>query len=140
MPLSAILMPVFLQAALTFGLSIWMFFARRAALVNRSVKLKDIALGQPAWPAKATQIGNSFHNQLETPQLFYAVVALSLATAKPDAFFVALEWLFVAFRFAHAYVHCGGNDVRLRGPLFGLALLALIALWLEFAWRILVIG
>ena len=136
MSLAAVLLPVFVQVALTFALMLWMAVARRQALRSRAVAIRDIALGQPAWPQRATRIGNAFHNQLETPMLFYAAVALSLASVKPDLAFVALEWLFVAGRIAHAFVHAGGNDVRIRGPVFGLGFMALLALWIEFAVRV----
>lgn len=136
MPLIMILSPVFIQVALTFALMFWMGALRRRALINREVRLGDIALGEPAWPKFVTQVANAFHNQLETPMLLYAVVALSLSSVKPDALFVALEWLFVAGRLAHAYVYCTSNDVRLRGPVFGVGFLALIALWFEFFVRV----
>ena len=137
---AAILLPVFVQIALTFALMLWMGAARRAALQSRAVALRDIALGQNVWPQKVRQIGNAFHNQLETPMLFYAAVAMSLASVKPDVIFVCLEWLFVIGRFAHAYVHTGGNDVRLRGPVFAIGFLALCAMWIEFAARVLLAG
>ena len=140
MSLAAVLLPVFVQIALTFALMAWMGRLRTAALRGRVVAMRDIALGQNVWPQKVRQIGNAFHNQLETPMLFYAAVAMSLASLKPDLIFVCLEWLFVFGRFAHAYVHTGGNDVRLRGPVFGIGFVALAAMWIEFAARVLTAG
>ena len=140
MSLAAVLLPVFVQIALTFALMLSMGAARRSALKSRAVAMRDIALGQNVWPQKVLQIGNAFHNQLETPVLVYVAVALSLASVKPDLIFVCLEWLFVAGRLAHAYVHTGSNDVRLRGPVFAIGFLALGAMWIEFATRALMAG
>lgn len=140
MSLAAILLPVFVQIALTFALMVWTGWLRTAALRGRVVAMRDIALGQNVWPQKVQQVGNAFHNQLETPMLFYAAVAMSLASVKPDLIFVCLEWLFVIGRLAHVYVHTGGNDVRLRGPVFGIGFVALAAMWIEFAARILAAG
>jgi hypothetical protein len=58
-----VLLPVFVLVGLTFALLLWMASARTRALTGREVSIKDIALGQPNWPARATQIGNSFRNQ-----------------------------------------------------------------------------
>ena len=74
------LLPVFVQAGLTFALLLWMSFLRTWVTMTRVVKLHDIALREPNWPAGVTQIANAFHNQLELPILFYALIALALAT------------------------------------------------------------
>jgi hypothetical protein len=42
---------------------------------------------------------------------------------------VALSWLFVASRVAHAYVHVTSNRLRYRRPLFMLGFFTLVALW-----------
>jgi len=85
----ALLLPVFLQIALTFGLLLALARARVSALRRGEVAMKDIALGQNAWPAPVTQLGRAFQNQLETPALFYVLAALALATDRADAFLVA---------------------------------------------------
>jgi hypothetical protein len=66
-----VLLPVFVLIGLTFALLLWMAFARRGALVGGQTKIRDIVLGQPNWPVRATQIGNCFKNQFELPVLFY---------------------------------------------------------------------
>ena len=48
-----ILLPVFVQVALTFALLFWMASARTRAVRRGETKIRDIALGQPAWPARA---------------------------------------------------------------------------------------
>ena len=52
MTVPMILAPVFIQVALTFALLIWMASVRTASVSSGETKVRDIALRQPAWPAK----------------------------------------------------------------------------------------
>ncbi len=140
MSVTSLLLPVFVQVGLTFTLMMWMAKERRQALVTGQVQPKDVALRQPNWPARATQIANCFHNQLEFPILFYALVAFILITRTNDMVFVVLAWVFVAARIVHAYVHTGSNEVPKRFAAQSLAVFTLIIMWIIFAVRILVAG
>jgi len=140
MSVTSLLLPVFVQVALTFALMGWMWKLRIGALKSRQVTFKDIALREPAWPARATQVGNCFHNQLELPVLFYVLVAFILITRTNDIIFVALAWIFVAARLVHAYIHTGNNDVQSRFYAIAASLFALVAMWVVFAVRILSVG
>src|SRR5436853_636480 len=51
MSLQSVLLPLFVQVALTFVLMFWMGGVRTAAVRRGDVKMRDIALGQPGWPA-----------------------------------------------------------------------------------------
>src|SRR5215469_8248793 len=114
MSVETVLLPVFVQIALTFALLIWMVGARRQALVSRETKIRDIALGQPNWPVRAIQIGNCYRNQFELPVLFYALIALALPLRHADFFIVAASWIFVILRFVHAGVFVTSNDLGRR--------------------------
>jgi hypothetical protein len=140
MSVTSLLLPVFVQVALTFALMGWMWKLRIGALKSREVTFKDIALREPAWPARVTQVGNCFHNQLELPVLFYVLVAFVLITRTNDIIFVLLAWVFVAARLVHAYIHTGSNDVQSRFYAIAVSLLVLIAMWVIFAVRILSVG
>src|SRR3979490_2925516 len=78
MSIQLVLLPVFVLVGLTFALLLWMASARTRALTGREVSLQDIALGQPNWPERPTQIGNCFSNQFELPLLFYVLIALAM--------------------------------------------------------------
>lgn len=136
MSVMEILLPVFAQVLLTFGLLIWTATLRAGDLRSGAVKTKDIALREPNWRPRTRQIANAFHNQLETPLLFYVLMILSIVTRQSDFLLVALAWIFVALRLAHAYVHVTSNRVQIRGPLFGAAAMVLIVMWLIFMLRI----
>jgi hypothetical protein len=140
MSVSSLLLPVFVQVGLTFFLLFWMARLRTTALSTGTVDPADIALRQPRWPERATQIANCFHNQLEQPMLFYAVVAFILITSTNSFVFVLLAWIFVAARLAHAYIHTGYNNVWHRGTAMAIAAVALLAMWVIFAIRILITG
>jgi hypothetical protein len=140
MSVTSLLLPVFVQVGLTFALMIWMAKERGGALRSGVVQPRDIALRQPNWPSRATQVANSFHNQLELPMLSYVLVALILITRTNDVIFVVLGWVFVLARLFHAYVHTGSNVVDTRAKAIAVAAIALIVMWVVFAVRILSVG
>jgi hypothetical protein len=137
MSIAAILLPLFVQVALTLGLFCWMAYHRVTVIRSGEVHPRDIALRQPNWPPRVLQVANAAHNQLETPVLFYILTILAIITRHTDLLFVVLAWIFVLIRLAHAYVHVTNNRISVRGPTFGLALLVLIVMWLIFMVRIL---
>jgi hypothetical protein len=118
----------------------WMGILRRRALSSGAVKPSDIALREPAWPPRALQVANSFHNQLELPMLFYVLVALILITSTNSLIFLLLAWIFVLSRLVHAYIHTGSNDVPSRSVAISVGAIALVVMWVVFAIRILVTG
>jgi hypothetical protein len=131
MSVGAALLPVFVQVALTFALLVWSGILRIREVTSRAVHYRDIALGEPNWPSRATQISNAFANQLELPLLFYVAIAFTLiAAGPPSTLLVVLSWLFVIFRGLHALVHTTTNNVprRFFAYVGGLAILGLI--WL----------
>jgi hypothetical protein len=137
MSVQFVLLPVFVLVGLTFALLFGMASARTRALTGREVGLKDIALGQPNWPARATQIGNCFSNQFEIPVLFYILIALALPLRHADLMIVLLSWVFVVTRFAHAGIFVTSNDVRQRSLAWFAGVLVLFVMWLYFALSIL---
>jgi len=131
-----LLTPVFVLIGLTFALMFWMGGARFMAVSDRLVRIKDIALGQQAWPPRVTQIDRSFHNQLELPLLFYALVALAVGLDIQSTMFVTLEWLFVVLRLVHAGIHVTTNHLLARFATFVAGALILLVMWIWFAARV----
>ena len=140
MSVTSLLLPVFVQVGLTFALMVWMAKERGGALRSGTVQPRDIALRQPNWPSRATQVANCFHNQLELPVLFYVLAAFILITRTNDIIFVGLAWVFVAARLFHAYVHTGANDVDMRAKAMAVGAITLMVMWVIFAVRILSAG
>src|SRR5471030_1383751 len=139
MSVQMVLLPVFVLVGLTFALLLWMAGSRRNALVGGQTKIRDIALGQPNWPARATQIGNCFSNQFELPLLFYILIALALPLRHADLVIVLLSRVFVVTRFTHAGIFVTSNNVQQRGMAWFAGVLVLFAMWLYFALRILLL-
>jgi hypothetical protein len=130
-----IILPVFAQVLLTFVVLIVMARRRRAAFVNGKTRIKDIALGQGAWPEDATKAANNFKNQFETPVLFYAACAFALMTSYA---MVALAWVYVASRVGHAAIQLGANRVMRRFNAYLVGLVALLAMWILLFVRVMV--
>jgi hypothetical protein len=134
-----VLLPVFVLVGLTFALLLAMAGARRQALVNKETKIRDIALGQPNWPVRATQIGNCYRNQFELPVLFYALIALALPLRHADFLIVVLSWVFVITRLVHAGIFVTSNDLNRRSLAWFAGVLVLLVMWVYFALRILLL-
>jgi hypothetical protein len=142
-----VLLPVFVLVGLAFFLLLWMATARGQALKGRETSLKDVALGQAKWPTRTAQIGDCFSNQFEIPVLFYILIALALPLRHADlfivlmswVFIVLMSWVFVVLRFIHAGIFVTTNNVRQRGLVWFSGVLVLLAMWLYFALRILLL-
>ncbi|CAN7249661.1 MAPEG family protein [Bradyrhizobium sp. LjRoot220] len=139
MSVQMVLLPVFVLVGLAFALLLWMATARAQAVKAGETRLKDIALRQPNWPDTTTQIGNCFSNQFEIPVLFYILIALALPLHKADLFIVLMSWVFVVTRFAHAGIFVTSNDVRSRSLAWFAGVLVLLAMWIYFALKMLLL-
>jgi hypothetical protein len=133
MSVQIILLPVFIQVALTFVL---LFMTRGAQ--TRSAGYGDIRFkDEPNDPTGSALIGSLYNSQFQLPLLFYVVVTLAYLLRKADFLFVILSFVFVAARIAHAYVAVTSSDTKLRYGSFAAGLVVLALMWLIFAVRIL---
>ena len=138
MTIQMVLLPVFVQVALTFALLTWMAMVRTGSVRRGETKIRDIALREPAWSPKATQISNCYDSQFQIPLLFYVLVMLAWTTRQADLIFVVMAWIFVLSRLAHAYIHTTSNHVPTRFNIFAVGVVVLLLMWIIFAVRILV--
>jgi hypothetical protein len=135
MMFEAILIPLFVQVALTFALLFWMAALRGHDVRSGAVDLRKVALREPGWPVRTTQVAYAYSNQFEIPVLFYVLVALLIATKHADLIMVVLAWVFVLTRLVQAGIHVTFNDVRRRGLAFGAGVLVLLVMWVIYAIR-----
>ena len=126
--------PVVALVALTGVVWALMVVVRNAAVLRGAASIGYYrgytGAAPPEWierPARA------FMNLLEVPVLFYLVCVLMLVTQRFDSTQVTLAWTFVAVRAAHAAIHIGWNDVRVRFAAYLTGCLVLAALWFRFA-------
>jgi hypothetical protein len=139
MTVQAVLLPVFVLVGLVFALGFWMGAVRNKALANGQTRVKDVALNGSNWPDHAAQVGNCFRNQFEVPVMFYVLVAIALPLRHADLVFVLLSWVFVLTRYVHAGIFTTSNNMRQRFLAYLCGVLVLLAMWLYFALKILLL-
>jgi hypothetical protein len=139
MSIQMVLLPVFVHVGLTFALMFWMARTRIGSLKRGETKMRDIALGQTAWPAGPQQVSNCYASQFELPLLFYVLVIFAWLTKQTDLIFLVMAWIFVVSRLVHAYIHTTSNHVPTRFNAFAVGAIVLLLMWILFAIRILII-
>jgi hypothetical protein len=137
MMIEAILIPLFVQVGLTFALLFGMSALRTRDVRGGVVNPRNVALREPAWPARTMQVAYAFSNQFEVPVLFYVLVVLLIATRHADLIMVLLAWAFVVFRVIQAGIHVTSNVVLRRSQAYAVAVIVLFVMWVIFAIRIL---
>jgi len=137
MPVQQVLLPLFLEVILTFGLLFWLAPLRTRDVSSGTTRFEDIALREPNWSQRSLQVAYSYGNQFELPVLFYVLTVLAYFTRHAGIVFVVLAWIFVIFRYSQAYVHVTSNNVRLRGTFFIVSALVLAIMWIIYIIQIL---
>ena len=95
MSIQMILLPLFVEVALTFALMLGMMYRRTSSLLSGETRFEDIAMREPNWPKQATLFTYAFGNQFELPVLFYVLTILAWITRQTDMLFVIMAWIFV---------------------------------------------
>ena len=134
------ILPVFAQVLLTLGVMGVMGARRRTALQTKATRMKDIALGQDAWPEDAMKAANNYKNLFEMPVLFFAACAFAMITKSVDVTLLALAFLFVAARIVHSTIHLGTNPVMPRAYAFFSSVLIVLTMWILIVVRVLSTG
>ncbi len=124
-----ILLPVL--AILFLGFLIWvtLFITRFRVIFAKGIKAGDIGTPEAIrekMPSSAMQPVNNFNNFFEVPMIFLALCFYLFVSGNVDSTYLNLAWVFVAFRYAHALIHCSYNNVMQR---FITYLISCIALW-----------
>lgn len=134
-----LLLPLLAQVLLTF---IVMYIMGRKR-VNEIKKMKihpqraDVRSHAREVFKESEAAADNYHNQLETPILFYVVILLTLMLMVQDYVIVLLAWTFVGLRYVHSFIHITYNRVLHRFSVFVFSSLVLFALWFRLAWIIL---
>ena len=133
---TTILQPVFVQVVLTFFLMLWMAKERLGAIRDGTVQRGQPGT-RPVWVGRAGYVSNAYHNQLEAPMLFYAVVAFAMMTNAIDWKLTALAWAYVGFRVLQASIHTTYNNILHRFLAFLAGNVVLMIMWLLLAMHVL---
>ncbi len=116
MSVQMVLLPLFVQVGLTFFLLLW---AARGSGEKRN--------------------DSRFADEFGLPVLFYVLIAIAFPLRRTDLVIVMLSWVFVVTRFAQAGILATSNDSRNRSLAWYAGVLVLLAMWVYFALKILLL-
>jgi hypothetical protein len=129
----AILWPVAAQMGWTLLLYGWLTIARKRAVDRGEVDYSAFVLGRHE-PLEVARITRNLANQFEVPVIFYAAVILLVMFARVTLFDFVAAWIFVAGRMIHTLVQTLTDNVSLRGKVFVINFVAVIALVAHLGW------
>ena len=76
------------------------------------------------------KISANLSNQFEWPLFFYIVCVLLIVMGEPiDSVQILLAWVFVIGRVLHSIVQIFTDNIRLRGMVFTVNFVAVLAMW-----------
>ena len=127
--------PMTAMVLLTFGVAVVLFRARIRSMRegHTPVSYFRTLAGSPAEQEYLAKPTRHFANLFEVPTLFYAGCLAAMVTGVTGTWVVALAWAYVAMRYAHAFIHLGGNRVRHRMRAYFVSWICLLALWITVA-------
>lgn len=123
----SILWPMLAHIALVFFLYVWLTLARTLAVRGGETEYACFVLGRDE-PLHVARITRNLANQFELPAIFYALVILLIFANRVTTVDLAAAWVFVAGRVLHTLVQTLTDNVVLRGRVFTINFLAVVAL------------
>jgi hypothetical protein len=132
-PAVSLLWPMLAQIGWTFMLYAWLTVARTRAVKSGQIDYSCFVLGREE-PLEVARITRNLGNQFELPVIFYALVVLLVALGRVTWFDVVVAWVFVAGRVIHTLVQTLTDNVVLRGRVFVISFMAVVALAGHVAW------
>ncbi len=130
---AALVAPTLAMVLLTCVVGAYLLYSRVTEMRAKRIHPQAAANSlQMAARLENVQPADNFRNLFEVPVLFYALVAIALATQHVPPWLVSGAWAFVALRVLHSAIHCTYNKVmhRLAAFMGGFALL--VGLWVAF--------
>jgi hypothetical protein len=130
----ALLQPIFLLVLLTVIVLAITAVVRNASIIRGKASMRYYETYGDELPAEwIERPARTYNNLFQVPMLFYVVCLLMMVTEQIDSIQVTLAWLFVATRFAHAFIYIVFNRVPYRFAAFFTGVLTLGVLWGRFA-------
>jgi hypothetical protein len=122
-----LLWPMLAHIGLVVLLYVWLTFERTRAVWRGEAEYSAYLFGEGE-PHQAARISANLSNQFELPVIFYALVVLLIAINEVLLIDVIAAWVFVAGRAIHTLVQTLTDNVPLRGKVFTINFLAVLAL------------
>lgn len=82
-----------------------------------------------AWKSFEPRVSANLSNQFEWPLFFHITCVLLIVLGNTDLIQIWLAWIFIAGRLIHSFVQILMNNIRLRGLVFTINFLAVLAMW-----------
>ena len=125
--MSNLLTPMFMHILLCALLYVFLTLARAPSVWGVG-KNKD---GSNPFADIQPKVSANLSNQFEWPLFFHVVGALLIALEEPISNSqIFLAWAFVVGRVLHSLVQIFTNNIRLRGLVFTINFVAVLAMWL----------
>jgi hypothetical protein len=129
---TAILWPLLAHIGLVVFLYAWLTVARKQAVENKEIEYSGFVLGRDE-PLRVARITRNLANQFELPMLLYALVILLIVFDRVTWFDIVAAWVFVGGRLIHTFVQTRTDNVKLRGQVFVINFLGVLALAIHVA-------
>lgn len=126
----ALIYPTAVLVVLTFIVGITLVVYRFSLVRSGQINPGYFKLnrgGRP--PARHEALEHNYSNLFEVPALYYAAVAIAIATHNIDTTLVTLAWAFVGLRIAHTLVHVLYNNVMHRLGVFITSVIIVGVIW-----------
>jgi hypothetical protein len=111
------------------ALSAFLYVALTAARAPAVWGIGRLADGSNPFAKFEPRISANLSNQFEWPLFFHAACLLLLLQSGTGWLSLVLAWIFVAGRVLHSLVQILIGNIRLRGAVFTINFLAVLALW-----------
>ena len=122
--------PMAAMVLLTFVVLIRMFRGRVGAVKSGAVTAGFYKTYQEgSEPRETAQLSRQFVNLFESPVLFYAACVVCMLIGRNATILLALAWLYVTLRIAHAIIHTGKNKLQPRIAAYFSSWLVLLGMW-----------
>ena len=133
---TAIFWPMLAHVLLVYIVYLVMLKRRHFAVKSGEARVGQYKV-RSSEPASSVTVANNLINQFELPVLFHVLCLALFVTSGVNYLTLALMWLFILTRYAHAWVHLTSNSLLRRTPAFFLGAGILLIAWIWFALHLL---
>ena len=123
----ALLWPVLAYIGFVFFLYAYLTYVRKRAVKAGRVETSCFVLGREE-PIEVARVTRNLGNQFELPAIYFFLILMLITLHQVAWFDIAMAWLFLIGRVIHSYVQTQTDNVALRGIIFTINFLAVIAL------------